>query len=232
MTKAPRPTAMALGNSAHESVRDVRPKPLAAVPAGLSGVRPTDGLVRVTAMCGGLPPTERQRPGTVDRVGDDRILAGPDATAAGPARRTVRRATAAALLYHRMPRRVLATEPSRVKIQEADAKSLLLAQGLPVPGWEVARTAGRGAGGRRPDPGRRRRAGRGQGPGPRRRAGQGRRGQAGRLGGRGGGGRRGDPRPDDQGDPGPQGPRRGGRRHRQGVLPRGDPRPGQSGGSS
>jgi len=28
-----------------------------------------------------------------------------------------------------------------VKIQEADAKSLLLAQGLPVPAWEVARTA-------------------------------------------------------------------------------------------
>jgi succinyl-CoA synthetase beta subunit len=28
-----------------------------------------------------------------------------------------------------------------VKIQEADAKSLLLAQGLPVPPWEVARTA-------------------------------------------------------------------------------------------
>jgi len=28
-----------------------------------------------------------------------------------------------------------------VKIQEADAKSLLLAQGLPVPDWEVARTA-------------------------------------------------------------------------------------------
>jgi succinyl-CoA synthetase beta subunit len=28
-----------------------------------------------------------------------------------------------------------------VKIQEADAKSLLLAQGLPVPSWEVARTA-------------------------------------------------------------------------------------------
>jgi succinyl-CoA synthetase beta subunit len=27
-----------------------------------------------------------------------------------------------------------------VKIQEADAKSLLLAQGLPVPPWEVART--------------------------------------------------------------------------------------------
>ena len=28
-----------------------------------------------------------------------------------------------------------------MKIQEADAKSLLVAQGLPVPGWEVARTA-------------------------------------------------------------------------------------------
>src|SRR3954453_14065095 len=30
--------------------------------------------------------------------------------------------------------------PSPVKIQEADAKSLLVAQGLPVPGWEVARS--------------------------------------------------------------------------------------------
>jgi succinyl-CoA synthetase beta subunit len=30
--------------------------------------------------------------------------------------------------------------PPRVKIQEADAKSLLLAQGLPVPAWEVAHT--------------------------------------------------------------------------------------------
>jgi succinyl-CoA synthetase, beta subunit len=30
--------------------------------------------------------------------------------------------------------------PNRVKIQEADAKSLLLAQGLPVPDWEVAHT--------------------------------------------------------------------------------------------
>jgi len=28
-----------------------------------------------------------------------------------------------------------------VKIQEADAKSLLIAQGLPVPGWEVVRSA-------------------------------------------------------------------------------------------
>jgi succinyl-CoA synthetase beta subunit len=36
-----------------------------------------------------------------------------------------------ALLYHRRP----------VKIQEADAKSLLVAQGLPVPPWAVARTA-------------------------------------------------------------------------------------------
>src|SRR5215208_4341906 len=31
-------------------------------------------------------------------------------------------------------------EQPRVKIQEADAKSLLVAQGLPVPEWEVART--------------------------------------------------------------------------------------------
>ena len=29
----------------------------------------------------------------------------------------------------------------RVKLQEADAKSLLVAQGLPVPAWEVAHTA-------------------------------------------------------------------------------------------
>ena len=28
-----------------------------------------------------------------------------------------------------------------MKIQEADAKSLLVAQGLPVPPWEVAHTA-------------------------------------------------------------------------------------------
>ena len=28
-----------------------------------------------------------------------------------------------------------------MKIQEADAKSLLLAQGLPVPAWEVVRSA-------------------------------------------------------------------------------------------
>ena len=31
-------------------------------------------------------------------------------------------------------------EPARVKIHEADAKSLLVAQGLPVPPWDVART--------------------------------------------------------------------------------------------
>ena len=29
-----------------------------------------------------------------------------------------------------------------MKIQEADAKGLLLAQGLPVPAWSVARTSG------------------------------------------------------------------------------------------
>ena len=50
--------------------------------------------------------------------------------------------TGLALLYHRSPGNAIPTHGarSRVKIQEADAKSLLLAQGLPVPGWEVART--------------------------------------------------------------------------------------------
>src|SRR5258705_10785794 len=33
------------------------------------------------------------------------------------------------------------SESARVKIQEADAKSLLVAQGLPVPAWDVAHTA-------------------------------------------------------------------------------------------
>ena len=32
------------------------------------------------------------------------------------------------------------SESARVKIQEADAKSLLVAQGLPVPAWTVAHT--------------------------------------------------------------------------------------------
>src|SRR4051794_19148170 len=36
---------------------------------------------------------------------------------------------------------LLASEPHRVKIQEADAKTLLVAQGLPVPDWAVAPTA-------------------------------------------------------------------------------------------
>src|SRR3954469_19828464 len=37
------------------------------------------------------------------------------------------------------PSRIAHEEPRPpVKIQEADAKSLLVAQGLPVPGWEVA----------------------------------------------------------------------------------------------
>jgi succinyl-CoA synthetase beta subunit len=40
-----------------------------------------------------------------------------------------------------LPPRPRMPEPPRlVKIQEADAKSLLAAQGLPVPGWEVAHT--------------------------------------------------------------------------------------------
>jgi succinyl-CoA synthetase beta subunit len=36
--------------------------------------------------------------------------------------------------------RMTEARSARVKIQEADAKSLLLAQGMPVPPWEVART--------------------------------------------------------------------------------------------
>jgi succinyl-CoA synthetase beta subunit len=45
--------------------------------------------------------------------------------------------------YHQAPPRPKARRPGdrlRVKIQEADAKTLLVAQGLPVPDWEVART--------------------------------------------------------------------------------------------
>src|SRR6476659_8863859 len=52
-----------------------------------------------------------------------------------------------ALGYHQPPRRPdiptssVPAEPVRhVKIQEADAKSLLVAQGLPVPAWAVAYT--------------------------------------------------------------------------------------------
>src|SRR6185503_7478925 len=46
----------------------------------------------------------------------------------------------AATRYHRRPRTASLPEPARVKIQEADAKSLLVAQGLPVPPWAVAHT--------------------------------------------------------------------------------------------
>ncbi len=42
--------------------------------------------------------------------------------------------------YHRSPTRPPPEPSPLVKIQEADAKSLLVAQGLPVPGWEVAYT--------------------------------------------------------------------------------------------
>jgi hypothetical protein len=42
--------------------------------------------------------------------------------------------------YHRRPAAAPDRSLPRVKIQEADAKSLLLAQGLPVPPWEVAHT--------------------------------------------------------------------------------------------
>jgi succinyl-CoA synthetase beta subunit len=42
--------------------------------------------------------------------------------------------------YHHLPGCHSSRSPPRVKIQEADAKSLLVAQGLPVPDWDVART--------------------------------------------------------------------------------------------
>src|SRR6187401_274057 len=40
-----------------------------------------------------------------------------------------------------LPRRSPSRSLPRVKLQEADAKSLLVAQGLPVPAWTVAHTA-------------------------------------------------------------------------------------------
>ena len=49
-------------------------------------------------------------------------------------------ATAGAATIECPPRPVRRRSRRRVKIHEADAKSLLVAQGLPVPAWEVART--------------------------------------------------------------------------------------------
>ena len=89
--------------------------------------------------------------------------------------------------YHHAPAQTSEArqlEPAPVKIQEADAKSLLVAQGLPVPAWEVAHTGPR----RAPRPSGswpRRRGRRHQGPGPRRRPRQGRRREAGLRRGRG-----------------------------------------------
>ena len=81
-------------------------------------------------------------------------------------------------------------ESPRVKLQESDAKSLLVAQGLPVPDYEVARTPheARAAAERSLAAGADKVVD--QGAGPRRRPRQGRRRQARRLRGRGGAGRR------------------------------------------
>ena len=73
----------------------------------------------------------------------------------------------------------------RVKIQEADAKSLLVAQGLPVPPWEVATTVDEAVAAAERFLADGARQGRDQGPGARRRPRQGRRREAGRIGGRG-----------------------------------------------
>ena len=116
----------------------------------------------------------------------------------------------------------------RVKIQEADAKSLLVAQGLPVPAWEVART-----------PTQARAAAVRFLADPANATGKvvikaqvlvGGRGKAGGVklaahGGRGRGRRGADPRPGDQGPAGPARARGPGGRDRQGVLPVGAPRP-------
>ena len=111
-----------------------------------------------------------------------------------------------------------------MKIQEADAKTLLVAQGLPVPDWEVAHTVPEARAAAERILGGRRQRGRDQGPGPRRRARQGRRREARLERRRGRDGRRGDPRHGHQGHHGPQGPRRGGGRHRPRVLHVGGPR--------
>jgi succinyl-CoA synthetase beta subunit len=62
-----------------------------------------------------------------------------------PNRRTVPTSVDGPVLrYHLLPGgppAKPAESPDRVKIQEADAKSLLIAQGLPVPDWAVAHTA-------------------------------------------------------------------------------------------
>ena len=114
-----------------------------------------------------------------------------------------------------------------MKIQEADAKTLLVAAGLPVPPWAVARTAAeaRAAAERFLADGAGRVVikaqvlvgGRGKAGGVKLAA-----SPAG-----GGGHRLAHPRHGHQGDHRPQGPRRAGRRDRQGVLPRGHPGPGQ-----
>ena len=54
---APNPSATAVGAMAQESVRAVSPKPWAAVPAGLIGVRLAVLLARVTAMFGCCLPS-------------------------------------------------------------------------------------------------------------------------------------------------------------------------------
>ena len=130
----------------------------------------------------------------------------------------LRRAPACCAAHHRHP----------VKIQEADAKKLLLAQGLPVPPWEVARspTEARAAASRLLHGA----------------------GHASQVvikaqvlvGGRGKAGGVKLASSDDEaehvadailgmqikGHHGPEGARGAGRRHREGVLPRGGPRPG------
>ena len=61
--------------------------------------------------------------------------------ATAPVRSEIVRPGSADAVPSTSPHRPATPEPAApVKIQEADAKSLLVAQGLPVPDWEVAHT--------------------------------------------------------------------------------------------
>jgi succinyl-CoA synthetase beta subunit len=74
------------------------------------------------------PRRRRGRHGPLDEYGETRVALRSGMTRPGTTR------------YHRLPSSPIAGAVSPVKIQEADAKSLLVAQGLPVPAWDVAHT--------------------------------------------------------------------------------------------
>ena len=186
------------------------------------------GLCPADARVPGHPsPTDRRGATCRDR---------PDRHALGPVARVDPDGDepTGGLRYHHAPEPDRTRRrPSPVKIQEADAKSLLVAQGLPVPPWEVAHTVDEA----------RAAAERFLAEGPvggkvviKAQVLVGGRGKAGgvKLAGsvdEAGAGRRGHPRHGHQGHDRPQGPDRPGGGHRQGVLPRRGARPGRARGS-